>query len=318
MFSYKGSNFAVLLFLCGITSHSFAQNSPTQIIVSNQYPCGECAVYDNNGNDLRGFISKNKRDFNAKGAVVLDYSNNTWGYLQIKNAKVPSVNKRGDLNYHEYIDATLALEKTTDGAKATWWARETNAPKGPLVYIPTKDKDKLDIGNVRYTEVMHDLETKKFTLAEYTGDTYNEYDFDQMAKNYILMQNGTLKDLNDYKLVIDYFNNFLTKFSNLKDPFLEHKSFLAFLGFNNHKYIAYFNVVNSKLAGHLEVLDLQYETDKEPLVKYFFKKLTGKTVFVYGDNLFGMEKTIIKYARPKNIKVIRKMPNDTKTFNGEK
>lgn len=316
MFS-SGKISIVSLLLC-VAGNGFAQNSPTQIIVSNEFPCGECAVFDNNGNDLRGFINTNKKDLNTKGAIVLDYSNNNWGYLQIKDARVPSVNVHGDLNYHEYIDATLAMEKTPDGAKATWWARQTNAPKGPLVHLETKDKDKLSLSNVRYTEVMRDLQDKKFTLVEYTGDTYNQYDYDQLLKNYILMQNGTIKDLNDYKLVIDYFNNFLNKFSTLKDPFLDNKSFLCFLGFNNHKYVAYFNVVNSKLAGHLEVLDLQYETDKEPLVKYYFKKMTGKAVFVYGDNLFGMEKTIVKYARPKNIKVIRSLPTDTKTFNGEK
>lgn len=315
---FKALTLSMALTLYAVGNVAYAQTSPTQILVTNQFPCAECAVYDNNGHDLRGFMNTNKKELYLKGNTVNEYSNNTWGYLQIGNAHVPSLNKQGNLDYTEYIDATLALLKTPDGAKATWWARQTNAPRGALVYIKTEDKDKLDIPNIRYTDLIHELDTKKFTLVEYYNETYNITDYDVLFGNYILMKAGTIKDVNDYKLVVDYFSNFLSKFSRISDPMMEGKSFLTFLNFNNHKYFACFNIVNSKLAGRLMIADIQYETDKLPVTQELFKKLTGRNVFIYGDDLFGMEKTIIKYARPKGIKLIRKKTTDTKSFNEEK
>ncbi len=317
--SKKINSFRVsaLLFMSVCTFASNAQTNPDHRI-KNQYPCAECAVYDNNGNDLRGFINAKKQDFMLKGEKVQAASAGSWGYVQIKNARVPSVNKQGELSYNQYIDATLAMSKTTDGAQATWWARECNMPKGALVYLKTEDKDKLSLTNVKYRDLIHETEGKKMTLVEYNGDTYNQEDYDALFKNYLLLPADAIKEVGDYKTLVDFYNGFLGKFSSVSDPLIENKSFITFLTINKVKYIAYFNVVHGKLAGKLMPAEIEYETDKEPRTKQIFKKLTGNVVFIYGDDVFGMEKTIIKYAKANNIKLNRKKTTDQTTFNEDK
>ena len=133
MYSQKNINsvkITALLSLCLTTGSSFAQ------LAHNQYPCAECAVYDNNGNDLRGFVISNKKELNEKGSQVNDASADSWGYLQVRSAAVPSINKtgekKGERNYAESIMATYALYKTRDDAQAMWWSRECNSPSGPM------------------------------------------------------------------------------------------------------------------------------------------------------------------------------------------
>ncbi|MCW3123175.1 MAG: hypothetical protein JWQ38_2667 [Flavipsychrobacter sp.] len=283
--------------------------------VYNQYPCAECAVYDNNGTDLRGFINSNKDQLMARGGKVNEYSNNTWGYLQIKNAHVPSVDKQGNLNYYQSMDVTLAMYKTLDGGLATWMARETNAPQGPLVYIKTNDEGKLGLENVKYTKITHDLEMKKFALVEYYNDTYNDRDYDNLLKNYILLKSGSIKDPSGFKTVIEFYDNFLSKFTYLSDPTLETKSFVTFLSVNGTKYVGYFNIINSKLAGHLNPYKVEYEADRPVLVNSIFKKLKGNIVYIYGDDTFGMDPEMVKYARENNIKLKHWKTTATKKFN---
>jgi hypothetical protein len=292
--------------------------SVAQVVVHNQYPCAECAAFDNNGNDLRGFINSNKKDLFARGSKVNEYSNNTWGYVQVKNAKVPSLDKKGNLNYYETIDVTLALYKTADGAQATWLGRQCNEPNGPMVYIKTDDKGKLDIENVKYTQISRELEDKKCAIVEYYDETYNDRDYDVLLKNYVLMKNGTVKDLSSYKPIIEFYDNFFSKFSPLTDPMLAPKSFITFFTANGVKYAGYFNVVNSKLAGKLDVFSVQYEKDRGPLAAEIFRKLKGKQVYVYGDDTFGMEPELQKYARENHIKLKHRKTSTTKKFNEEK
>lgn len=289
-----------------------------QKTIRNQYPCAECAVFDNNGNDLRGFVNTTKKDAMAKAAKVAEASNNTWGYVAVKNAKVPSVNKKGDLDYTQSFDVNEAMYLASGTEKATWWARECNSAKGPLVYIKTENSDKLSMPNVKYTEMLHEFESKKITLVEYYNGQYNQFDYDFLFKNYILMPSGTIKDVNSYKNIVDFYNDFLGKFSSTSDPLIENKSFVTCLAVNNVKYLAYFNVTNNKLAGHLEIADIQYDRDRDTVIHNTFKKLTGKTVFVYGNELFGMEKKMITYGRLHNIKLIRRKTTDSKLFNDEK
>ena len=295
-----------------------AGRSNAQLVVHNQFPCAECAVYDNNGHDLRGFIVSNKKELSDRGSKVNEYSNNTWGYLQIKNAKVPSLDKKGNLNYYQSIDVSLALYKTADGAKATWLARECNEQKGPMVYIKTEDQGKLDLENVKYTQITHELETKKFAIVEYYDSVYNDRDYDILLKNYLLIKNGIIKDLTAYKPIIEYFYNFLSKFTYLSDPVLAPKSFVTFFTANGVKYYAYFNVVNSKLAGKLEVYDIEYENQRAPLVAKIFKKLQGKLVYIYGDDTFGNTLEIEKYARENHFKLKYRKTTTTKKFNDDK
>jgi hypothetical protein len=285
---------------------------------SNHFPCAECAVYDNNGNDLAGFIKSNKSDLSAKASLVNEYSNNTWGYLQIKDVKAPSLDREGNLNYYQAFDVTLGLYQDAGTAKATWWARETNAPRGALVNTKVDVQNKLATDYVKYTELLHEMESKKITLVEYFSDNYNTEDYDELFKNYILIKGGSLKDLSDYKKIIDYYNTFLSRFSSVSDPFLEHKSFITCLTVSGTKYIGCFNIVNAKLAGKLEPVNIQYDKDRDTVISNVFGKLTGTVVYVYGNDIFGMDKAMIKYGHAHNIKLIRRKPADNISFNEDK
>lgn len=287
----------------------------------NQYPCAECAVFDNNGNDLKTFVYNSKRTVSERGSKVLDYSNDNWGYLMVKTGNVPSVStkwpRQGDLNYSQFIRATYVLNQTSAGSKATWWARECSLPNGPLVDIRVNGGDKVEMPTERYPKVMRDLDNKKFTLVEYSDSNYNARDYDYLLKNHILLPLGAVTNYDDYKAIIDVHNGFLTKFGSVSDPVLSTKSFITFVKGPSKNYIGYFNQVNGKLSGRLEVADLQYEKDKDDLVGKVFRRLNGKTVFVYGDETFGMDKNIIKYARANSIKLKRRLSNATKRFNEE-
>jgi len=321
MYSQKNINsikITALLSLCLTTGSSIAQ------LAHNQYPCAECAVYDNNGNDLKGFVISNKKELNEKGSQVNDLSGDSWGYLQVRGASVPSINKSGDKkgerNYAESITATYALYKTRDDAQAMWWSRECNSPNGPMTGRKIKEEDgSLGIPGVPYETIKSDVEPKAFTIVEYYNNLYNQRDFDVLLKNYILLENGTLKDPADYKSVIDFYNGFLKKFSYVDDPVLMKRSFITLLtGTSGAKYIGYFNIVDGKLAGKLEAVDIQYEKDKDTLINKVFSKLTGKMVYVYGDENFDLEKPIVMYARAHDIHLKRRHTNTTTKFNEDK
>jgi hypothetical protein len=301
----------LVVLLCAATGSSFAQ-------YHNLYPCGECAVSENNGSDLKGFIKSNTKELNYAGGMVNEFSDGNWGYMEVKNVRVPSIDQKRNLNYTEYINTTLALYKTKDGAKATWWGRQANTPKGPLVSKVPDGEPQAGMDVVRYYDVTHALEQKKFAIVEYYNDDYNELDYDVLLKNYMLVEHGTVKNINDYKPIIAFYDTFVTKFTYLDDPILGNKSFITFLTANNARYMGYFNMVNGKLAGHLEAVDIQYEKDKEDLVKRTFKKLTGNVVYVYGDDIFGLEKTILNYGHTNKIKLERRKTTTTKKFNNDK
>ncbi len=309
---------ATLVLVCTATGNLNAQ------LQHNQYPCSECAVHDNNGNDLKGFIIRNKRDLYTKGDIVIAASDNNWGYLQIRSATVPSVNKtgekKGEMNFAETIMATFVLSKTKDGALASWWARETNNPQGPLTSKMVKEEgDAPEIPIVRYEGMMHDLESKAFTIVEYSNNLYNQRDYDVLLKNYFLVENGAIKNNDDYKSIISYYNDFLKKFSYVDDPILSKRSFITLLtATSGNKYIGYFNIVNGKLAGKLEPIDFQYQKDKDTLVNKVFTKLTGSTVYVYGDENFDLEKPMVMYAREHDLKLKRRHTDTPKKFNDDK
>ena len=287
----------------------------------NPYPCGECAVFDNNGNDLRGFISTNKRELNSRGSVVNDYSNGTWGYMQVKTASVPSVihddrQHIGELNYSQYIRATLALYQGKNNEKATWWARQCGLSSSPLVFIKTTEPMDMDL--VQYSNVFNELSKKKMTIVEYYDTSYNDRDYDNMLKNHIMVSGLAFKDADEYKPIMDFYNGFVSKFAYTEDPVLENKSFITLFSTSRNKYLGYFNIVNGKLSGKLETVDLQYERDKDTLVAHTFKKLTGSVIYVYGDDTFGMDKNIIGYGRKNNLKLKRWNTAAARRFNDDK
>lgn len=290
-------------------------NAMAQIIYNNKFPSPESATYDNNGNDLRGFINTNKAVLNARGSYVNEQSGNTWGYLQVKHVKTPGQSKKGELNYYAAFDVTLALYKSADGAKATWWAREYNNPQGPLLYYKAGDPAMLAMENVKYNEVLTDLRPKKMTLVEYYDSAFNAKDFDILLGNTVYMKAGTMKDNSDYGTMISFYNSFLSKFSAFNDAVLEDKSFITFFKNGASNYIGYFNMVNGKLSGYVEMIDAPFERDRIKLINDVFKKLTGTYVYVYGDDTFGMDKIIRQRAEKSNMKTDRRMTTMSSKFN---
>ncbi|MCD6010907.1 MAG: hypothetical protein K0Q79_769 [Flavipsychrobacter sp.] len=309
-----------LISICATTSYA----QFTRPVRHNLYPYADAVVYDNNGRDLAGFIKSNKRETGRNAEKISEFSNNKWGYIQISNARVPSINirptaegKKVDLSYSEYIDATLALFNTKEGVQATWWARQANKPDGAF-FSKKVDKTGLDAQLVRYEELVSEMNTKDFTIVDYNDSVYNDKDYDKLLKNYIIVDNSAVKDVNDYKQLIEFFNNFLSKFTYVEDPLLENKSFITCVTVNKTKYLGYFNVIQNKLAGHLQVADLQYQRDIDSVVTNVFKKLKGKTVYVYGDDIFGMEKTLLKYAHlHPALTLIRRNTSTTDKFNSK-
>ncbi len=301
--------------ICSLALLLLANNSFAQY--RNLYPCGECAVYDNNGNDLNGFIKSNKKELDYLGGKVNDFSGNSWGYLSVKTVKVPSIDQQRNLNHSEYISTTLALYKAKDGDQATWWGRQANTPKGPLVSKQVADDGQTDMEVTRYNNVTHALEQKKFAIVEYHDNGYNALDYDVLLKNYLLVEHGTIKNIEDYKILIDFYNTFLTKFTYLDDPLLGHKSFITFFTANGTKNMGYFNIVNGNLAGHLENVDIAYEKDKAAHVKNTCQQLTGDVVYVYGDDIYGLEKTFLSYGHENKIKLFRRKTDTSKKFNDD-
>jgi len=292
----------------------------------NIYPYVQGVVSDNNGYDLVSYIRKSTNDVRAKAPKIKEYSGDTWGYLQVKGVKVPSVDinrvddkyEKNHLSFAQVINATLALCDTKDGMKATWWTRQCNNPKGPLFFMRTDQDAGSEVPIVRYTDITKELAQKKFTLVEYNNKNYNRRDYDQLVKNYATLENGVIKEAEEYKTIIDFYNAFLSKFTYVEDPLLEDKSFVTFFATSHNKFVGYFNIENSKLSGHLEPLDIQFERDRDTVVTHIFKKTQHKTVFVYGDDIFGLDKTLLNYAYVHNIKMIRRKTSTDKMFNKAK
>lgn len=295
-------------------------------VCHNLYPYALGAVDDNNGNDLAGFIKTAAADAKLKSGLVRQYSDGNWGYLQVKTVKMPSVDiRRVDdkfekvhLNFSQSIDVTLALGFVADGLKATWWSRQCNNPRGPLFQKTTDDDAKLDIPCLWYTDITKTMAARKFTLVEYYTDRYNNTDYSELLKNSILVESGLLKDANEYKAVIDFYNGFLSKFTYVEDPLLEDKSFVTFFTSGNDRFIGYFNIENNQLSGHLLRAGIEFPADRDTVVSHVFQKLTTKKIYVYGDDVFGLEKTMLRYAYVHKLKLIRRKTSDSLPFNKEK
>ncbi len=314
-------NFNVIKIASIVLAGLVSNHVSAQKVCKNQFPCGDCALADNNGNDLAGFTKNYTRQLNLNGSKVLESSGDQWGYLLVRTAKVPSVSNewatRGNLNHAAYIRTTLAMNKTKDGGIATWWARECNLDNGPLVQVKGNDGGKIEMEQKRYDKVMSGLGSKKITLIEYL-DTFNMRDYDYLLKSHIVAKCGDIKQ-EDFKTVVDFYNNFLGKFSYVDDPVLAKNSFITFFsGPSNTRYIGYFNVVNSKLSGHVKALDIQYERDRDSVVSRTFRQLNTKTIYIYGDDSFDMDKIIIRYAKDNDLKLRRRKTSVSTKFNDER
>jgi hypothetical protein len=283
---------------------------------NNKYPSAEALTYDNNGNDVKSYINARKSDLFLKGDVVNDASSNKWGYVQAKNVKVPSQNKEGIRNYYETLDANFMLFKSKADAKATWWTREYNLPRAPLVFLPA-DEAGLAIDIVKYSEILRELETKDMTVVECGSDMPNSYDYDVLLKNYFFVKHSAIKDASDYKTIVPFYNGFLSHFAPVNDPIIDNKSFITFFKTASTEYIGYFNVVNGKLAGKVETITAPFENDRIKLINDIFKKLTGSRVYVYADETFGFTKIITNKCQVLNKRVAFWPTTTTKKFNEE-
>ena len=175
----------------------------------------------------------------------------------------------------------------------------------------------LTLDNVKYTEIISELQTKSFTIVEYADSMYSQNDFDILLKNTVFLKNGTIKELGDYKTMINFYNKFLDKFTNVNDAVLDNKSFITFFKGATTQYAGYFNVVNGKLSGKVEAIDAPFERDREKFINDMFKKLNGSAVYLYGDDTFGMENIIKKRAMKHNLKLNRRNTSSTKKFNAD-
>ncbi len=307
------------LLLAGATTTQLDAQTRT---CKNQYPCNYCAVYDNNGNDLAGFVHNYTKQLNINGAKVSEASNGDWGYLLVRTVQVPSVSTKwvteGKLNHTNYIRTTLAMNKGKDGNTATWWARECNTDNGPLVQIKVEEgAEKVEMDQKQYEKVMNGLLNRKWVLVEYL-DTFNTRDYDYMLKSHIASKCGTIHQ-DDFKSFVDFYNGFMGKFSYLDDAVLTKMSFVTFFaGGEGRHYVGYFNVVNSKLSGQVEPLHIEYERDRDTVVKHTFNRLSGKTVYIYGDDSFGLDKKLIQYAKANDLKLRRRKTNVSTRFNDER
>ncbi len=290
----------------------------------NQYPCGDCAVHDNNGNDLAGFVKNYTKQLQNSGGVVIKASGDKWGYMLLRTVSVPSVSSKwateGNLNYSFYIRTTLAMVKSEEQSVATWWARECDRENGPMVQTKTKASGNKEVGLPleRYGNVFDGLLEKNITLVEYL-DTFNMRDMNYLIKkNHIVTKCGAIQQ-EDYKGLVAYFNTFFSKFSYTDDPVLSKMAFITFFtGESGSRYIAHFNYENDKLSGWLKPLNLQYERDKDSAVARTFRELKARTVYIYGDDSYGMDKTIIQYAKDNDYKLRRRNTNVTTKFNDER
>ncbi|MBX2906237.1 MAG: hypothetical protein KF744_09380 [Taibaiella sp.] len=317
MFSSQKIKYITAIALSGM----IVGTASAQKTCKNLSPCADCAVHDNNGNDLAGFVKAYRKQLGINGAKVNDISNGEWGYLLMRTANVPSVSTKwetkGDLNHSAYIRTALVMNKTKDKELATWWARECNLDNGAVVEPLPKEKNTVSMEQMRHERLMDAVSVKKITLVEYL-DTFNMRDMDNMLKSHIVTKLGTIKQ-EDYKSVIDFYNGFLGKFSYIDDPVLTKMSFVTFLtGASGTRYMGYFNVRNSKLSGSLSAVNLEYERDRDTLVKKTFKNLDTKTVYIYGDDSFGLDKTLIKYAKNNDMKLRRRKTNVSARFNDER
>lgn len=317
MFATRKMKYIAAFALSGMV----AATATAQKTCLNPSPCADCAVHDNNGNDLAGFVNAYRKQLGINGGKVNTYSNGEWGYLLMRTANVPSVSgkweTKGDLNHSAAIRTALVMNKTKEKEAATWWARECNLDNGAVVEPLPKEKGKVPMEQLRHDKLMNSVSLKKITLVEYL-DTFNMRDMDNMLKSHIVTKLGTVKP-EDYKSVVDFYNGFLGKFSYIDDPVLTKMSFVTFLtGASGAHYMGYFNVVNSKLSGTLVGVNMEYERDRDTLVKKTFKKLTAKTVYVYGDDSFGLDKTLIKYAKNNDMKLRRRKTNVSARFNDER
>jgi len=300
----------IVSFLLALSSGSFAQRMSTL-----RLPSPDAVVYDNNGNDLRGFITTHKSDFTAKSEMVKSAVGSDWAYVQARNVKVPGTDRKGNLNYSQPFDVTVAISNAGSAPKSTWWAREYNSAKGKLTWFTTDNSNNPGMEVVKYDVFINELNTKKMTLVEYNDTVVNEYDYDDMVKNCLFVKQGTIPEIAEYGEITKFTNHFLSKFSSTSDPVLEGKSFVTFQKAGSHDYVTYFNVVNSKLTGAIWQMDAPFEADRMRFVNALLHKLTGNTLYFYGDTFLGLDKIIRKKTDDTNLRVEFLKTKSSKIFN---
>ncbi len=283
----------------------------------NRFPSPTSILYDNNGNDLKGFSLKYKNDFENKGSIVLQAGGSDWSYVQLKNIKSPGINKKGELNYLNAFDVTLLTYKTRTSGKATWWSREFNLPEGKLQYFKAEDDGKIPYDVVKYTDVTNELQNKKMTIAEYVDTLTRPHDFELLFGNTLFVKAGTVREASDYSAIVAFYTKFLEKFTNVNDPVLDDKSFVTFVKAGSTEYVGYFNMVNGRLQGFLDKPESGFERDKVKFVNEIFRNITGAVVYVYGDDQFGMGKMVKAKVDKANLKMEMVKTSSSKKFNAD-
>ncbi|MFT3702126.1 MAG: hypothetical protein QM802_07140 [Agriterribacter sp.] len=242
-----------------------------------------------------------------------------WGFIKVKNEKIPAMGNDGKLHYDKPFDASYMLYYNSDkDIQKTWWAHEYNNPEKR---IRTYNKNLVDIyrREAKITLNLRDdialkLKNKKFIIAEYSGTLNNKADF--IFSNTLFIKSGVLKDNSDYGMIIKFYNDFAGKFENLTDEGLENRIFLTTLKGKTGNYIAYFKIKNQKLIGELLPVNTTTESTILTGIKKEFSSLSENgVVYVYGDNLLDLGKAINKSASENNILLLSRNTSIKRTFN---
>jgi hypothetical protein len=300
---------AIICFLFFASNLSIAQK-----MSKYRLPSAEAAVYDNNGNDLRGFIAAYKKEMEEKSAMVKSTSG-AWMYMMMRNVTTPATDKNGNLNYTQPFTVTLAMSAAALPPKATWWAREYNSGKGKVVHYAASNPAVLGLDLVKQTPFINEMNTGKMTLVEYIDTVANLYDYDDFFKNTLFVKRGLMTNVADYGALVKYMNTFLEKFSSTSDAVLEGKSYVLFFKGSEAQYVIYLNFVNNKLTGAVWQVEARFEADRVKFVNEVFRKFTGKSVYAYGADYFDMEKIVRKKAESSNLKIEFVKPTSSKVFN---
>ncbi|WP_163409769.1 hypothetical protein [Flavobacterium ajazii] len=302
----------------------------------NSYPnlCPHSATNSKSGG-LKAFWESNKTKVKINGKKVCSQNSDCnalltlttpdkpivlgFDYIFVKSEKVPAMDNNGMLHYNKPFDATYLLRYKSDKEplQKTWWFHKNNNPKKEIISYNESLSDiykkELDFRLTLREDLESELSSQKFVFTEYVGMLKNKNDL--CFTNTLFVKSGLITDVADYEVLVKFFNGFLKKFQNSKIIEIEHRVFLVTVKGKTNKYVIAFKVVNSKLQGELELFNsTTKQTVLTSIENSFSTLLSEGAAYFYGDDLFGLGKSITEIAAKKNILLITRSTSIDKTF----